>query len=76
MPTRWILCPTWLQGEGCCGDFSSFDAVAGAALLEDFGVEDNTVNHGGGDSDIAEALRSLGKRQVGRHDDRPEFVSA
>lgn len=71
-----VIVPDVVAGRGLLRAFSSFDAVAGAAVLEDFGVVDNTVNHGGGDGDVAEALRPLGKRQVGRHDDRSVFVSA
>lgn len=37
---------------------------------------DDAVNHGGGNGDIAEALRPLGKRQVGRDNDGAVFVPA
>ena len=66
----------WLWGGGCRGYFPAFDAVAGAAVLENFGVVDDAVNHGGGDSDVAEALCPLGKCQVGRDDDGAVFVAA
>ena len=45
-------------------------------MLEDFGVVDDAINHGGGDCDIAEALCPLGKCQVGRDDDRAVLVAA
>lgn len=45
-------------------------------MLEVFGVVDDVVDHGSGHGDIAEALRPLGKRQVGCDDDGAVFVAS
>lgn len=58
------------------GYFSSFDAVVDPAMLEDFDVADDAVDHGSGHGDIAEALRPLGKRQVGCDDDGAMLVAS
>ena len=61
---------------GCWGGyFSSFDPVADSAVLEDFGVVDDAVDHGGGHGDITEALRPLRKRQVRCDDDGTVLIA-
>jgi hypothetical protein len=62
-------------GRGDAAEVSVFESVGVAAQVDDFGVVDETVDHGGGDDVVAEDLTPPSEGFVGGDDEGGPFVA-
>ena len=71
-PPGWLF---GLVGWWCSADVSVFEAVGVAFDGDDFGVVDESVDHGGGDGVVAEDFSPSAEGLVAGDDEGGSFVS-
>ena len=62
-------------GRGCPAEVAVFEPVGVALDVDDFGVVDEPIDHGGGDGVVAEDFAPAAEGLVRGHDDGGAFVA-